>query len=474
MGLEAMAATARVGFPEMHVTSLEDVEFHAPFKFYRDEPRTVTVRATFEADGDDVLARCAVTGARTLVGRDEPEVTTHFTGTVRLSASEPSVVRERAVPEPDGAVVGADSIYRTYFHGPAYRVLERAWWTEDLVTGRFATDLPPNNEPEDRSTVTTPRLVELAFQTAGLAEIARAERMGLPFGFQRLEILQPAGETAGSAVASTAGDDTFDVDVADTEGRVVLSVRGYRTSALPGRVSLGGLRDGGAVSEEASVHLTWATTGDVPAVQDWLTEKETGVYRALEVSRRAADWRLGRWVAKGAVAAALDRGPADPGAIEVLAGPGGAPVATLVRPSPATPVTVSLSHCGGLGFAAASPGDLKLGCDVEAIEPRSREFVSDYFTADEERWILAAGADRHLRANLLWSAKESTLKALGEGLRMDTRSVEVEAVAASGDDPGAWRPLAVQTPEGRTFPGLWRTEDGAGVDGGCRAPFRLA
>jgi len=28
------------------------------------------------------------------------------------------------------------------------------------------------------------------------------------------------------------------VDVADTEGRVVLSVRGYRTSALPGRVSL--------------------------------------------------------------------------------------------------------------------------------------------------------------------------------------------------------------------------------------------
>ncbi|MCG6957561.1 MAG: SDR family NAD(P)-dependent oxidoreductase [Gemmatimonadetes bacterium] len=238
MGLEAMAATARVGFPEMHVTALERVEFHTPFKFYRDEPRTVTVRATFEADGDDVLARCTVTGARSLVGREEPEVTTHFTGTVRLSPTPPSVVRERAVPEPDGVVVGAPSIYRTYFHGPAYRVLERAWWTEGLVTGRFATDLPPNHEPEDRSTVTAPRLVELAFQTAGLAEIAAAERMGLPFGFQSLEILQPAGEMASSAVASTAADEGFDIDVADAEGRVLLSVRGYRTSALPGRVSL--------------------------------------------------------------------------------------------------------------------------------------------------------------------------------------------------------------------------------------------
>ena len=48
------------------------------------------------ADGPDVLARCRVLGARILVGRDEPEVTVHFTGTVRLSASPPDVVRERA------------------------------------------------------------------------------------------------------------------------------------------------------------------------------------------------------------------------------------------------------------------------------------------------------------------------------------------------------------------------------------------
>jgi 4'-phosphopantetheinyl transferase len=228
------------------------------------------------------------------------------------------------------------------------------------------------------------------------------------------------------------------------------------------------------MSEEPAVHLTWATVGEVPAVEGWLTAKEEEVYRGLKVPRRAADWRLGRWVAKGAVAAALDRDPGERRIIEILASPGGAPVARLVEPGSEARIALSLSHCGGLGFAAATPGDLRIGCDVEAVEPRSEEFVRDYFTADEERWILAAGADGPFRANLLWSAKESALKALGEGLRMDTRAVEVEAVAPHGADPGSWRPLAVETPGGRSFPGLWRTREGRVWTVVAERPFRLA
>ncbi|MCG6957562.1 MAG: 4'-phosphopantetheinyl transferase superfamily protein [Gemmatimonadetes bacterium] len=228
------------------------------------------------------------------------------------------------------------------------------------------------------------------------------------------------------------------------------------------------------MTEEPAVHLIWATVGEVPAVEGWLTDREAEVYRGLSFSRRAADWRLGRWVAKGAVAAALDRDAAERRGIEVLASPGGAPVARVVEPGSEVHVAVSLSHCGGLGFAAATHGRLRLGCDVEAIEPRSEEFVRDYFTADEQRWILAAGADASFRANLLWSAKESALKALGEGLRMDTRSVEVEAVAPPGDSPDAWRPLAVEAPGGTSFPGLWRTEEGRVWTVVAERPFRLA
>jgi hypothetical protein len=222
----------------MHVVSLEGVDFHAPFKFYRDEARTVTVQVVYGAEGEDILAHCRVLGARILVGRDEPEITLHFTGTVRLAREKSAAEREASVPAPEGDVVAAAAIYDTYFHGPAYQVLAEAWRGKGVVAGRFSDSLPANHEPADRPTVVAPRLVELAFQTAGLAEIASTERMGLPFGFRRLELLRPSnGEVASTAVAASTAEGSFDVDVVDEKGRVVTTLIGYRTSALPGGIS---------------------------------------------------------------------------------------------------------------------------------------------------------------------------------------------------------------------------------------------
>jgi len=238
MGLEAMAEAARVAFPELRVASLEGVAFHAPFKFYREEPRTVTVRVRYDADGSDVLARCAVEGSRMLLGRDAPEVTVHFTGTVRLTGTPVPQVAEFKLPHPEGTVVPADAIYQTYFHGAAYQVLAEAWRHKGDVAGRFAHPLPPNHEPAEQATQVAPRLVELAFQTAGLAEIAASARMGLPFGFEKLDLPGTGGgEVESVALARALGEGSFDVQVADSHGRLVLSLAGYRTAALPGAVA---------------------------------------------------------------------------------------------------------------------------------------------------------------------------------------------------------------------------------------------
>ena len=67
-----------------------------------------------------------------------------------------------------------------------------------------------------------------------------------------------------------------------------------------------------------------------------------------------------------------------------------------------------------------------LGCDLEVIEPHSDAFITDFFTAEEQALITKASAeDRFLVATLLWSAKESALKALHAGLRLGTLSVAV-------------------------------------------------
>jgi len=229
------------------------------------------------------------------------------------------------------------------------------------------------------------------------------------------------------------------------------------------------------MSGTGPVHVARAAAVEVPAGTAWLTETESRVYDGLRFERRAADWRLGRWVAKRALAAALGLDPDRPRDIEVLASPGGAPTARVLRGNVGQPVSVSLSHSGGFGFAAAAVGTVGLGCDVEAVEARSEAFVADYFTANERAWIEDGSNTRDLRANLLWSAKESALKALGEGLRMDTRSVEaeVEPVPGAGEST-EWNVLSVAVPDGRVFPGFWRALDGRVWTLAAEAPIRLA
>src|SRR5690606_28391053 len=127
----------------------------------------------------DIVAECALLGTRTLHGRAEAERTRHFTARVRLSETPPAARAGCALPPEAGAVVKSDTIYGLYFHGPAYRVLDRAWRTDGAVVGELATSLPPSHSPAVELLV-APRLLELAFQAAGLLEISEHARMGLP------------------------------------------------------------------------------------------------------------------------------------------------------------------------------------------------------------------------------------------------------------------------------------------------------
>jgi 4'-phosphopantetheinyl transferase len=141
-------------------------------------------------------------------------------------------------------------------------------------------------------------------------------------------------------------------------------------------------------------------------------------------------------------------------------------------------VTISISHRGGFGLCAVALGDVKLGCDLEMIEPRSDAFIADYFTEKEQKLIAQiSGADRSLLVSLLWSAKESALKALHVGLRADTRSVEVTELemhghwctytdrrSTEGNPPselsnisGAiWHALQIHCSSGTDFCGWWQ------------------
>jgi len=193
-----------------------------------------------------------------------------------------------------------------------------------------------------------------------------------------------------------------------------------------------------------NVYWLEQTEADVPAQNDWLSASEAVCLDAMRFPKRRADWRLGRWTAKCALSAYLSVPAALEGfrEMEIRAAPDGAPEA-FVGGEPAA-VTISLSHRSGAAICAVAAADTYLGCDLEIVETRSPAFVADYFTAHEQARIAQASSeDRDRLVTLFWSAKESALKALRAGLRLDTRSVIVNSVVPSFGHNG-WSPLSVR------------------------------
>ena len=189
MGIEAFAEAALCLLPGWHVEAIEDVNFLAPFKFYRSEPRPVTVEAVIHPHGDGLIADCRLLGRRPLPNQTEPQVTTHFTARARLVKHAPALVTVPPLGRPDGHIIEAADIYRLYFHGPAYQVVERAWWDGKRIVGLMAKGLPNNHHPSVLPTLMAPRLIELCFQTAGVWEMGIEGRMGLPQHIDRVSLL---------------------------------------------------------------------------------------------------------------------------------------------------------------------------------------------------------------------------------------------------------------------------------------------
>jgi 4'-phosphopantetheinyl transferase len=210
-----------------------------------------------------------------------------------------------------------------------------------------------------------------------------------------------------------------------------------------------------AASSKSGVLIHWLLcTGsqvDSPGTRGWLSDAENRRLVDLRFPKRRTEWLSGRWTAKNLLKTSLP----------ILAGVALSDM-TIANESEGAPyvifegrrmdVNLSISHRDQRAFCAActAPG-VRIGADIESVESHSRSFVEDYFTHEEtvllERF---PSSHRDSLVTLIWSAKEAMLKALGKGLRLDTRRVQVldivllENNASSSQD---WRTLKVVAPD---------------------------
>jgi 4'-phosphopantetheinyl transferase len=189
----------------------------------------------------------------------------------------------------------------------------------------------------------------------------------------------------------------------------------------------------------------------VPEDDGWLTAGERARLASLRIPKRRAEWRAGRFAARQAVSLALGT-PAT--TVSVRAARDGAPEAYVDGHLAAA--SVSISHSNGRALCLVARPRQPMGCDLERVEPRADVFARDWFLPSEldlvERFAPAA---RDLVVTIVWSAKESALKAVRSGLRRDTRSVEVTLGRRTRR---GWRELCVADLEGGALlRGWWRT-----------------
>ena len=199
---------------------------------------------------------------------------------------------------------------------------------------------------------------------------------------------------------------------------------------------------------------------EVPEGDDWLNAAERAIAAGKVFSKRRDDWKLGRWTAKQAVCAYLSIFPDLPSlaSVEIRGAPDGAPE-PFVRDQ-RLPVSLSISHSARTSLCALGPPDSGVGCDLELIQPLIDNFVEDYFVAQEAALVEGVSSDeRAAFALLIWSAKESALKSLREGLRRDTRTVIVSFDRNRAK--AGWNPLLVRCAiTSRMFHGWWQITGG--------------
>ena len=200
----------------------------------------------------------------------------------------------------------------------------------------------------------------------------------------------------------------------------------------------------------------WYTTQSrqqLPADLDWLTPGERERLEGFRFDKRRRDWLLGRWTAKIALLGISGLSERDIQRFEIDSAPNGAPLPRL--DGQPYQVGLSLSHSHELAFSAVSRDADALGCDIELVEPRSDVFVETWFTEAERVCVEnASPSSRDSLVTMIWSAKESTLKALQTGLQVDTRSVEVLDRGERVDQ--VWGVARTVTEEAGEFSCLWR------------------
>ena len=204
---------------------------------------------------------------------------------------------------------------------------------------------------------------------------------------------------------------------------------------LPFTIQNGGAQrlsqQGLAIQAQGALSLIEADEAWLNANQEFfLSSFEHNTVQATQNPARRQSLLIGRYTAKRALR--LIRPDLSWQRIKIQNGDHGEP---LIKGDDVPPLTLSLSHCDAMAFAAIVPNSYPLGVDIERLRPDLIETLTSHFKERELALMpgeLAWSQDQKLLA--LWCLKEALAKALKTGFTLPYEQLEI----ASLSDEDGW------------------------------------
>ena len=396
IGLEMMGEAALSLFPDLQYHGATDVSFKSPLKIYRNKTSFIEVKVYWPTDG---VARCTLSSKRTIAGGKTLQ-TEHFSANVHLQPMrrQANISRRFATP----VNLSKEDIYSRFFHGPSFQVLNTI---QEAATDSLLALGAVQQSSINAVLKTDPLVLEAAFQAGGMHTMIFGKIMALPSSFSSVHILGHPKDNEELQLLVQKQDDYFNIDVY-TSTQCVLQLRGMnfiQSGPLPSDKLIPPPTDGWSESRAIPIAGSETATDIIPrSEQKQLTQRGT--------VKRQQDRLAGRRAAHQLLQQIQIHSP-------IHNDEHGRPIVSQ-RPD----IYVSITHRDGQGLATISP--YPIGIDEENIAARSNAFLRQWFTASER----SLAGDSPLHQTLIWCTKEAVSKALGRGLKLSTKDMEIVAI----------------------------------------------
>jgi phosphopantetheine--protein transferase-like protein len=391
IGTEMMAEAAIALMGTQEISLIKDISFSLPVKLYRQKTTLLNIEADY-SDADQ--CSCTLYSQRKLAGGKE-KISQHFSAKISL---KPVHYPEPIKGEAEAVSIPSEKIYEHFFHGPLFQVLKHI----DQHSSTFTKATAQINQSFiDGEMLTMPMIIEACFQTAGYHCLLQKKEMVLPSSIEELYLHRNENIKDTVEIRILDREGVFDADVYDQE-TLVLQIRGLRFV----RMNLPNNKEE-ALPKEERLPLGVSTQ------------------RSSSKPQTLPDWEQKNIQSRGNIKRQEDRSAGRSAAYQLLKRHGlplqiindnkGKPIL------PQNPeIDISITHHNGIGTAALSFEGL-VGIDEEHIEKRNSAFMEQWFTENE--CIIAHNSPTS--QTIIWTIKEAISKALGLGLALNTKDIEV-------------------------------------------------